>query len=156
MKDRRVEVDAWVLAAILIIALVVSFGIKDHVPLKVKGAVAKEFPGIGKVKWQKETATGWEAKFNIEGIPFSTHFLEDGTWVGTEHEVGFGDIDSSIKGKLMSDFPEYEVEKTEISETAEGSFYVFEIKNGKDEIKLLMDSTGNVIKKKIEVEDDIE
>jgi len=142
-----VEVDAWVLAVIFIIALAVSFGINDHVPLKVKGAVAKEFPGIEKVKWQKERANAWEAKFNIKGVPFSTHFLEDGTWVGTEHEVGFGDIDSSIKGTLRSDFPEYEVEKAEISETTEGSFYVFEIKNGKDEIKLLMDSTGNIIKK---------
>ena len=78
--------------------------------------------------------------------------MEDGTWQETEHEVKPNDVPQDILSSLKSNFPGYEIEEAEISETTEGIFYELEIEKGKDELEVMIDSKGQVLKQQSEKE----
>ncbi|WP_339653934.1 PepSY-like domain-containing protein [uncultured Salegentibacter sp.] len=120
------------------------------VPQVVKEAFARKFPVVKKVDWEKENDTEWEAEFKINKVEYSANFLEDGTWQETEHEVKPNDVPQDILSSLKSNFPGYEIEEAEISETTEGIFYELEIEKGKDELEVMIDSKGQVLKQQSE------
>lgn len=123
---------------------------KDKVPQVVKEAFTRKFPAVKKVDWEKENDTEWEAEFKINKVEYSANFLEDGSWKETEHEVKPNDVPQDILSSLKSNFPGYEIEEAEISETTEGIFYELEIEKGKDELEVMIDSKGQVLKQQSE------
>ncbi len=123
---------------------------KSDVPQKVKEAFDKMFPSIKSVKWDKESDSEWEAEFKMNGTEYSANFLEDGTWTETEHEIKQNDVPENVKTALVSDFPGYKIEASEISETTDGMIYEFEIEKGKSEMEVAIDNTGKVVKKEME------
>lgn len=137
-----------------IVSGIYAFGIDNNPPQKVKDAFAQKFPDIKKVEWEKESDTKWEAEFKMNGKEYSASFLEDGTWQETEYEIKKRDIANIIKAVLLKEFPDYSVEEAEISETAEGKFYEFEIEKGENEMEVTIDKEGKIVKK--EMEDDSE
>jgi len=120
---------------------------KDKVPQVVKDALAKKFPTAKKVDWEKENKNEWEAEFKLNEVEYSANFLEDGTWRETEHKIDKKDVPQNVILSLESTFPGYKIEEAEISETAEGMFYEFEIEKGKSEIEVTINTFGKVIKK---------
>ncbi len=129
---------------------------KDKVPQVVKDAFAKKFPTAKKVDWEKENEKEWEAEFKLNKVEYSANFLEDGTWKETEHEIDEKEVPQNIILSLKSNFPGYEIEEAEISETAEGMVYEFEIEKGKNEMEVAIDVHGKVIKKQSEENEDDE
>ncbi len=129
---------------------------EDKVPQVVKDAFAKKFPTAKKVDWEKENKNEWEAEFKLNKVKYSANFLEDGTWKETEYEIDKKEVPKNVILSLESSFPGYEIEEAEISETAEGMVYEFEIEKGKSEIEVTINSFGKVIKKHIDkdVEDE--
>lgn len=123
---------------------------KDKVPQVVKNAFAKKFPTAKKVEWEKENETEWEAEFKMNNVEYSANFLANGTWQETEHEMKTNDVTQNILSSLKSNFPGYEIEEAEISETTEGIFYELEIEKGKDELEVMIDSKGQVLKQQSE------
>lgn len=126
---------------------------KDKVPQAVKDAFSKKFPTAKKVDWEKENDKEWEAEFKLNKVEYSANFLEDGTWKETEHEIKEAEIPQMMLAALKSNFPGYEIEEAEISETAEGTVYEFEIEKGKSEMEVTIDMNGKVVKKQSEEED---
>ena len=126
-----------------------AFGTIDDAPQKVRKAFAKKFPNIKKVKWEKESDTEWEGEFKMKGIEYSANYLQDGTWQETEHEIKKKSIPASIKTTLETEFSGYEIEEAEISETKDGSVYEFELEKGEEELEVVIDNNGKVIKKEI-------
>lgn len=129
---------------------------KDKVPQVVKDAFAKKFPTAKKVDWEKENKNEWEAEFKLNKVEYSANFLEDGTWKETEHEIDKKEVPKNVILSLESSFPGYKIEEAEISETAEGMVYEFEIEKGKSEIEVAIDVNGKVIKKQSEENEDDE
>lgn len=126
-----------------------AFGTIDDAPQKVRKAFAKKFPNIKKVKWEKESDTEWEGEFKMKGIEYSANFLQDGTWQETEHEIKKKSIPANIKTTLQTEFSDYEIEEAEISETKDGSVYEFELEMGEEELEVVIDTNGRVLKKEI-------
>jgi len=127
---------------------------KDKVPQAVKDAFSKKFPTAQKVGWDKESETEWEAEFKMNKMEYSANFLSDGTWKETEHEIEVSDVPSNVMESLTANFPDYEVEEAEISETASGMVYEFAIEKGESELEVAIDSTGKVVMKKEMDEED--
>lgn len=125
---------------------------KSDAPQKVKETFAKMFPSVKSVKWDKESATEWEAEFKMNSIAYSANFLEDGTWTETEHDIKQTDIPENVKTILLSEFPGYKIEASEISETKDGMVYEFEIEKGESEMEVAINNNGKVVKKEIEKE----
>tara|TARA_R110002049_G_scaffold309289_3_gene520283 strand:- start:4728 stop:5192 length:465 start_codon:yes stop_codon:yes gene_type:complete len=130
--------------------------VNDKVPQKVTEAFAKKFPTAKKITWEKENATEWEAEFKMNKIEYSANFLEDGTWMETEHEIKKAAIPKNVKDALMEAFPGYDIEEAEISETQKGTLYEFEIEKGESNMEVSINADGKIIKKEIKEEDDKE
>lgn len=125
---------------------------KKEVPQAVKSAFSIKFPAAKKVQWEKENESEWEAEFKMEGAEYSANFSEDGSWQETEHEIKKNEVPANIVSVLNAKFPGYKIEKAEISETAEGKFYEFELEKGKEEMEVTIDMNGKVIQKELSLE----
>lgn len=131
-------------------------GQKENVPVKVKTAFEQKFPNATKVKWEKENDTEWEAEFRMNNNEYSANFDNKGNWLETEYEVEMKDIPEAVKSTLDNEFASYEIEESEVSENAEGTFYEFELEKDETEMEVVIDQSGKVVKKEVETEDDEE
>lgn len=135
-----------VFAAALFISVTACAQTPKDLPAKVKTAFDQKFPGAQKVKWSKENSTEWEAEFKMSGKEYSANFNTDGTWMETEYEIGANEIPVAVTTTLGKEFPGYKLVESEISETAKGKLYEFEIKTGTKKQEVALDESG-VIKK---------
>lgn len=126
---------------------------KNDVPKVVTDAFAKKFTSATSVKWDKESDTEWEAEFKMDGTAYSANFESNGTWKETEHEIEISKVSQIVQDALMKAYPDYKLKESEISETSAGMFYEFEIKNGKTELEILIDSNGTITNKKVSEDD---
>jgi len=129
---------------------------KTTAPENVAKAFTQKFPDAKSVKWDKENETEWEAEFKLKGEEYSANFSTDGTWKETEHEIEQSAIPANVKQTLDSEFAGYKIEEAEISETAEGSVYEFELKKDKTEMEVAISPDGTVVKKEVKTEKDEE
>lgn len=146
---KKIKILGALLFAAAIGSGIYAFGTSEDVPQKVKEAFAKKFPGVKKVKWEKESDTEWEGEFKMKGTEYSANFLEDGTWQETEHEIKKSEIPTNIKTVLDTQFSGYKIEESEISETSESFVYEFELEKGKTEMEVSIDKAGKVVNKKM-------
>lgn len=149
MKSMKVTLGAFLACTMFAFASESS----NDVPQKVKEAFAKKFPTAKKVKWDKESETEWEAEFKMNKTEYSANFMADGTWTETEHEIDEKEIPAIVKKALSTNFPGYETEEVEISETAQGMVYEFEIEKGETEMEIAIDASGKVVKQEVKKED---
>jgi uncharacterized membrane protein YkoI len=129
---------------------------KTTAPENVVNAFTQKFPNAKSVKWDKENETEWEAEFKLKGEEYSANFSTDGTWKETEHEIETSTIPANVKQTLDSEFAGYKIEEAEISETAEGTVYEFELKKDKTEMEVAISPDGTVVKKEVKTEKDEE
>ena len=106
-----------------------------------------------KVKWNKENAKEWEAEFKMNGKEYSANFAPDGTWKETEYEIKKSDIPAAVKQAFDNEFAGYDIEEAEVSETADGKVYEFELKKDETEVEVAISPDGKIIKKETEDEE---
>jgi len=137
----------------LIIALVSFLGLnaccqsEKEVPAAVKTAFAEKFPDAKKIKWGMENKTEWEAEFKLNGKEYSANYNVDGTWMETEYEINQNEIPANVKATLGAEFIGYTIGESEISETAAGKVYEFELRKGKERKEVAVGIDGKVVKK---------
>ena len=125
-----------------------SFGQKSKkVPDAVKSAFTQKFPNATKVKWDKENEKEWEAEFHMNGKEVSVNFDSNGVWLETEYEIAIKDIPVAVKATLDKEFLGYKIKESEISETASGKLYEFDLQKDKVKMEVGIDINGIVIKK---------
>jgi len=124
-----------------------------EVPAAVRTAFSEKFPDASKVKWSMENKTEWEAEFKINDKEYSANYDVNGTWMETEYEIAESEIPAAVKATLDNEFNTYKVEESELSETANGKVYEFELTKGKEEIEVAINADGTVVKKEQAEED---
>jgi len=129
---------------------------KSNVPENVNRAFTQKFPDAKSIKWDKENETEWEAEFKINGQEYSANYSTDGVWIETEHEIEKSAIPANVKQTLDTEFAGYKIEEAEISETAEGSVYEFELEKDKTNMEVAISPDGKVVKKEVKTEKDEE
>ena len=143
------------LGLLLMTITIALFGFqKKDVPENVLSTFKKMFPTANKIDWSKESETEWEAEFQMNSLEYSANFLENGTWIETEHELKKKDIPKNIIESITSQFPGYEIEEAELSETKDGIVYEFEIEKGESELEVTYSKEGKFIKKEEIQEED--
>jgi hypothetical protein len=135
-----------VFAAAQFISVTACAQTPKDLPAKVKTAFDQKFTGVQNVKWSKEKATEWEAEFKMSGKEYSANYNADGSWMETEYEISASEIPAAVTKTLGKEFPGYKLVESEISETAKGKLYEFEIKTGTKKQEVALDENG-VIKK---------
>lgn len=129
---------------------------KTTAPENVVKAFAQKFPDAKSVKWDKENDTEWEAEFKLKGVEYSANYSTEGVWKETEHEIETSAIPANVKQTLDTEFAGYKIEEAEISETAEGSVYEFELEKDKTNMEVAVSPDGKVVKKEVKTEKDEE
>lgn len=126
---------------------------KSTVPSSVQQSFLKKFPGILKVKWEKENNKYYEAEFKDSGIEKSAIFDESGTFIELESEITMNQLPDVVIKSLHKSYPGFELEEPEMIQRADGIvFYEVEAEKGKKSFELLLDSKGEVIKETLEEE----
>lgn len=117
------------------------------VPANVKTAFSQKFPNATDVKWGNENEKEWEAEFKMNGKNYSANFDINATWMETEYEISTTEIPVSVKTTLDKEFAGYNIEKSEVSETADGKVYEFALKKDAEKTEVAIDMNGKVLKK---------
>ncbi len=126
----------------------------EEVPSELKSAFAKQFPQATSVEWEMEKNNKWEAEYKTNGVEYSVCYDANGKWIETEQEISMKDVPEIIKATLAKEFVGYKVEDPELSETASGKAYKFELEKGKVELEVSIDLTGKVLSQKEEDENE--
>lgn len=143
-----------ILTVLLSTMALTACGQKKDVPTKVKTTFNQKFPNATRVNWDKENATEWEAEFKMDGKKYSANFDNEGNWKEIEYKISKTDIPSVVKSTLDNDFNGYKIEEAEISETAEGKVYEFELEKGKSNLELAISPDGKLVKKEEKKEEE--
>ncbi len=120
---------------------------KNDVPAKVKTAFEQKFPNATKISWDKENANEWEAQFKMDGKEYSANFDSEGNWKETEYKISKSDIPAAVKSTLDKEYNGYKVEEAEVSETANGKVYEFELEKGNSDMEVAISLDGKIVKK---------
>lgn len=147
------------LVLVSMLAVIFSFTAcaqKNDVPEKAKNAFTQKFPDAKKVKWSKEDKNVWEAEFKMDGKEYSANFTTEGSWKETEYEIKKSDIPPAVKESLDKEFAGYKMEEAEISETADGKVYEFELEKDQTNMEVAISPEGKVVKKEAKEEENDE
>ena len=141
--------------SILLVALFSVFVIscdqqKVEVPEKVLTSFEKMFPAATEVEWEMENEDEWEAEFEMDGKEGSACFTIGGEWVETEYEVET--LPETIETIVNETYPGFEIDEIEIVEMPDFSGYEIELKNGEDEMEILVNQEGEILE--VEISED--
>ena len=126
----------------------------ENVPEMVLSAFSVKFTDAKKVKWEMEEAAGWEAEFKWKAKEYSANFSTNGDWIVSEYKIKKSEISANIRAILDKNFSDYHIEEAEISQTESGNYYEIEIELKEEEFEVIIDFTGNLIKKKKSTKND--
>jgi hypothetical protein len=127
--------------------------LKDtEVPPSVKASFTKQFPDVKKVAWSKENDAEYdaeyEAEFKAKGTEQSANFDNNGNWLETETELKKSEVPSNIIETVKREFPGYEMEEAELTETKDGgTYYDLQIEKGEVSYEVAVSKDGKILKK---------
>ncbi|WP_046758229.1 MULTISPECIES: PepSY-like domain-containing protein [Kordia] len=118
---------------------------QTNAPKTVQEAFLSKFPSATKIEWEKENDTEWEAEFEMNTTKYSANFGLDGSWRETEHEIEVSEISKEILSNLKAEFPNYNIDEIEISETPSVTLYEFSLKKGDAELEVSINLEGKIV-----------
>ncbi len=140
----------------MIVTLALCFGLssfanaqelkESDVPVNVKNAFAKKYPGV-KAKWEKEGAD-FEAEFDWNKVESSAIFDANGLFKELEQEIKISALPMGVVEYCNKNFAGYKLNEAEKITDASGKImYEAEMKKGKESMDVVFDQNGTFIKK---------
>ena len=131
------------LMALIISAATVACGQKisaDKVPVAVKAAFAKQYPGVS-AKWEMEDGK-YEAGFKNKAVTTSVLYSSGGTMTESEVDVKIADLPKAVTDYVKAHYKGKIKEGAKITTATGAVTYEAEV-DGKD---IIFDETGKFIK----------
>lgn len=120
----------------------IVLGTGIDVPAATKAAVAKRYPGVKNVKWEKEDGN-YESELSHNGKELSLVIDAKGNVLETETTIMVSALPTSVRDYVAKHYPGKEIkEAAEIVDTKRRKTYEAEV-GGKD---LIFDEKGQLIK----------
>ena len=140
-----------ILAVVLFSVIACS---QTKVPEKVAAAFKAKFPAAQKVEWGKESATEFEAEFELNGKEMSANFDAGGKWLETEAKLDKKDLPASVLATLKSQFSDSKIKKAEsLEKTGEAIVYEIKLEQGEAGMEVVLDAGGKVVRKETKGEE---
>lgn len=119
----------------------------SEVPAAVTAAMAKSYPAVKKIKWEKEDAN-YEAEFELNEIETSVVFDSQGNIKETETEIAVSALPKTVTDYIKTNYKNYKINEGAKIVDANGMImYEAEVKKGKEKFDLLFDKEGTFIRK---------
>jgi len=125
---------------LLVLFLISCCGKESQPPAEVQQSFNDRFSGVTEVKWEVEEDGTWEAEFEFDGMEVSAEFSVEGEWLETETEISA--IPDTIKIWIENEYPGWNIEKAELVELPDSSYYEVDIEDRTDEAELLFNRDG--------------
>ncbi|MBL0128833.1 MAG: PepSY-like domain-containing protein [Flavobacteriales bacterium] len=120
------------------------------VPEAVKAAFVEQFPKAEGTAWEMESKTEYEAGFKMGGMKYSAVYSTEGKWMETEHKIKVEALPEGVRKSLAVNYPDHKIEGAELSETPDGTVFEVDLEKGKDELEVVFNADGKVLKSKVE------
>lgn len=124
---------------------------KVNIPEKVQASFSELFPTASEVEWEMTEDNEWEAEFEMDGKEASACFTITGEWIETEYALE--SLPETIETILMESYPGFEISEVEIVESPEFNGYEVEMKNGEEEIEILVTTEGEILEVEMDIEE---
>ena len=87
------------------------------------------------------------ADFDYYGQDMEAWFSYDGRWLYTKTDIVYADLPIEVQANLMAAYIDYDIEDVEkITTSKYGTFYNVEVENDNEELSLLYDESGALIR----------
>ncbi|KKO91208.1 hypothetical protein AAW12_11880 [Sphingobacterium sp. Ag1] len=121
---------------------------QSQVPAVVVNSFQQKFPKAKKVEWEvKGNVYEVEFETGLFGTDQEAWFQPNGKVLRYKTEINKKELPKSVLDRVKRDFPGYRIEDAKKINAEQKVSYAFEVKNGKEEWKLVLDPQGNVLTK---------
>jgi len=121
---------------------------QSQVPAVVVNSFQQKFPKAKKVEWEvKGNVYEVEFETGLFGTDQEAWFQPNGKVLRYKTEINKKELPKSVLDRVKRDFPGYRIEDAKKIPAEQKVSYEFEVKNGKEERKLVLDPQGNVLTK---------
>ncbi|WP_343321007.1 PepSY-like domain-containing protein [Sphingobacterium multivorum] len=121
---------------------------QSQVPAVVVNSFQQKFPKAKKVEWEvKGNVYEVEFETGLFGTDQEAWFQPNGKVLRYKTEISKKELPKSVLDRVKRDFPGYRIEDSKKITAEQKVSYAFEVKNGKEEWKLVLDPQGNVLTK---------
>lgn len=128
---------------------------QKEAPKVVLESFVGHFENAQNIKWNQEKPNEWEAEFTMNTIDYSATFDQNGNWLETEHKIDKSELPEEVALSINESYADYSIEETEMVETPQiKTAYEVTIESGEEDIVLVIDTTGKILKKEIENDDE--
>jgi hypothetical protein len=118
-----------------------SFAIKP--PAAVQKAFSLKFENATDVKWGKENALEYEAKFIWNGIKSSANFSAEGTWLETESMIPVSELPAEVVASITKKYPDTPIiEAARIERAGKDTLYEVVLKFRMKKQEVFLDEEG--------------
>ena len=128
-----------------------------QVPPAVRQAFQKAYPDVKDAKYSEKAAgekAAYEVEFNNQGKKLEATYSADGALVETEEEIKTSDLPGPVAQAVKKAHPHAALKEAEkiLGPDGAASGYEVEIKDGKQELEIHLDTAGKILKTEAENE----
>ena len=145
-KCLSVSKNIFFIAIAMMFSYTTSFA-QTKTPKAIETAFKLKFPKATKVKWDKESATEYEANFVINGVKHSANYSNDGTWLETESTTTFDKLPVKVQNAFTASHKKEKVKAIAVIENSTGKIlYEIEVTKGLKAIEYFYNADGTISK----------
>ncbi|MGZ4980959.1 MAG: PepSY domain-containing protein [Methylobacter sp.] len=124
---------------------------KDQVPKAVIDAFEKDYPNAKPSEFEEETfegKTAYEVEYKENGKEYALLYGDDGTLLQKEEEINSKSIPKPVAQAVKKAHPKAKIKEVEKLMKPDGTLtgYEVEIKTGRKEVELELDTNGKILK----------
>ena len=88
---------------------------------------------------------GFEVDILHNNIYKDVYFNTENQWISTEWDITKDQVPAIVMNALQaSEYKNYTIDDIDLIEKPEGTFYVFDLEQGDNDVKVTFDSEGNI------------
>lgn len=137
----------------LAIVLLSAFGFaqkieQGKVPSAIVSNFEKDHPRAKDIEWERD-GDNYKVEFEI-GDSKQDHiswYNSEGNLIKHKMEISYNQLPVKVAAKLESDFADFKTDDIYKIDEGGKTKYKVELKNGKEELKVVFDENGNLLKK---------
>lgn len=114
------------------------------IPKAITDSINKMYAGATILEFDQEK-NGFEVDILHNNIYKDVYFNTENQWISTEWDITKDQVPAIVMNALQaSEYKNYTIDDIDLIEKPEGTFYVFDLEQGDNDVEVTFDSEGNI------------
>ena len=114
------------------------------IPQAITDSINKMYAGATILEFDQEK-NGFEVDILHNNIYKDVYFNTENQWISTEWDITKDQVPAIVMNALQaSEYKNYTIDDIDLIEKPEGTFYVFDLEQGNNDVEVTFDSEGNI------------